>query len=178
MAAEPQGLAVEHVVVGVDGSPPSVRALAWTLRAAVRQGWTVGVVTAWPDPATVFVHDVPGHFSAPRHEAAQVQETAIEEACRGLPRPPPIVSHVVNAHPVEALEELGAEARLIVVGSQGEREPRHHARASIGESLALLVHCPVLVVGDDTPGEPDTARPHRLVTAAAHRSRGDDEDEK
>lgn len=136
----------EHIVVGVDGSPPSTRALGWALRVAARRGWTVVVLTAWPDPADVFVHDVPGHACAPRARATAAQASAITQACATLPVPPPVVADVVNAHPVTALCDGARNARMVVLGSCGEQSPNRASRASVGESLALLTRCPVVLV--------------------------------
>lgn len=157
----------EHVVVGVDGSDASTDALAWALRQASRHGWTVDVVTAWPASDEVFVHDVPGHFSAPRQQAVVAQDRAVAKTLAGLPDPPPVRTHVDNASPVAALCEHARTARMVVVGSQGGTHTTPTARASLGDSLALLVECPVVVLheGGTVPGDHVDQRPLERASA-------------
>lgn len=147
-------------MVGVDGSPPSIRALVWAVRLARRRGWTLEVVTAWPDADSILVHDVPGHFSAPRQRAFAAQDAALAEARATGAGGTSVLSTIVNAHPVEALASRAASARLVVTGAHGAGpDPgRHHDRAAVGESVATLVRCPVVVVHDagrtSTPARP------------------------
>jgi nucleotide-binding universal stress UspA family protein len=148
----------ECVVVGVDGSAPSSRALLWALRLATRHGWTVDVVTAWPEPAAVFVHEVPGHVCAPRERAAAVQARALRVALGTVPDPPRVRCHLDNAHPVVALRQRSQSAELVVVGSGGGSRALHPGRPSVGESLALLARRPVVVIHDHAADDP---RPHR-----------------
>jgi nucleotide-binding universal stress UspA family protein len=148
------------LVVGVDGSTPSIKALIWALRVGRLHGWSVEAVTAWPEAAAVLVHDVPGHSSAPRHEALRAQARAIERALAVVEDPAPLTSSVVNAHPVSALLERAAHARMLVVGSHGStRPPSQRDRASVGDTLTLLAACPVVVVGDEPEQDPGPQTP-------------------
>ncbi len=138
---------VAEVVVGVDGSEPSTRALIWALDMARSHGWSVDVITAWPDAGSVLVHEVPGHFSLPRHRADEAQRTALTNALLTIDSPPVVETHLVNARPVTALRERAATAQVLVVGSHGDDRPSDHRRRTpIGEALKPLVPCPVVVV--------------------------------
>lgn len=140
------------VVVGVDGSEPSTRALIWAMRVAKSRGWTVEAVTAWPDAGAVLVHEVPGHFSQPRQHACEAQESALAEAQRAVGGYSAVDTAIVNAHPVVALRQRAAGARLLVVGGHEDpRPPAHAARPAVGDSLALLVDCPLVVIQEE-PG--------------------------
>jgi nucleotide-binding universal stress UspA family protein len=149
----------ECVVVGVDGSAPSARALEWALRLAARHGWTVELVTAWPEPAAVFVHEVPGHVCAPRERAAAVQASALRLALTSVPDPPRVRSHLDNAHPVVALRQRSQSAELVVVGSGGGTRHPHPGRPSVSESLALIARRPVVVIHDHAA---EVRRPRRV----------------
>ena len=156
------------VVVGVDGSEPSTRALAWALEVAATRGWAVEAVTAWPEAGAVLVHDVPGHHSEPRHRAVTTQARSIEAATRAVPRVPELTSVIVNSHPVDALLERSVDARLLVVGSHSPEvahEPRH---VPVDETLALLCPCPVVVVRAKEPlrRSPDNEAPAPPATTS------------
>ena len=139
------------VVVGVDGSEPSTRALAWALDVATTHGWAVEAVTAWPEADAVMVHDVPGHHSEPRHRAVTTQARTIEAVTRAVAAVPDLSSVIVNSHPVDALLRRSADARLLVVGShtQGGAHERRHV--PVDETLALLAPCPVVDVRAKEP---------------------------
>jgi nucleotide-binding universal stress UspA family protein len=175
ISIRPQDERPADVVVGVDGSGPSVRALIWALRLADQRDWTVEVVTAWPGADSVHVHDVPGHFSAPRQRAFAAQGAALTQARETVGNGSAARALVVNAHPVEALAARGASARLLVTGSHADRRrpPGHRGRASIGQSLALLVRCPVVVVHDARTRHQATTPP---VTSSPRRSRPPDDE--
>jgi nucleotide-binding universal stress UspA family protein len=138
-----------------------MRALVWAVDLAGRLGWTVEAVTAWPEVDAVWVHDVPGHFSAPRQRALQAQDTVLAEVRQVSGGVVTVDTDIVNAHPVDALSELAGDARLVVVGAHDARRAsrRHPGRRSVGESLALLVECPVVVVHDTSPAERAQAAP-------------------
>jgi hypothetical protein len=160
------------LVVGVDGSAPSVAALAWALRAGRLHGWSVEAVTAWPEAAAVLVHDVPGHSSAPRHEALRAQARAVERALALVEDPAPLTTRVVNAHPVPALLERAGHARMLVVGSHGStRPPSQRDRASVGDTLTLLAACPVVVVGDEPAQDPTPQDPTSQTPTSRHTPR-------
>lgn len=142
-----------RIVVGVSGSPSSVAALAWSLRLAAGRTWGVDVVTAWPAGSDVFVHEVPGHVSAPRTQAAQAQDTAMR-ACLDLWRDMSFVSlSLENARPVDALLHHAAGATLIVVGTpSGQRSSGPGVSQSgsthegVAEVCARSGPCPVVMV--------------------------------
>lgn len=140
------GLRRDVVVVGVDGSEPSTRALAWALDVAATRGWAVEAVTAWPEADAVMVHDVPGHHSEPRHRAVTTQARTVETATRAVAAVPELASVIVNSHPVDALLRRAADARLLVVGSHGGDRPLDRRHVPVDETLALLSPCPVVVV--------------------------------
>ena len=150
------GLRRDVVVVGVDGSEPSARALAWALDVAATRGWAVEAVTAWPEAGAVMVHDVPGHHSEPRHRAVTTQARTIEAATRAVAAVPELTSVIVNSHPVDALLERSAEARLLVVGSHGREGAHEQRHVPVDETLALLSPCPVVVVRANEPAHSST----------------------
>jgi nucleotide-binding universal stress UspA family protein len=156
------------VVVGVDGSEPSTRALAWALDAAATRGWAVEAVTAWPEAGAVWVHDVPGHHSEPRHRAVTTQARTVEAATRAVATVPQLTSVIVNSHPVDALLQRSADARLLVVGSHGREGAPDRRHVPVDETLALLSPCPVVVfrAKDPTRSSPDNEAPASPATTS------------
>jgi len=144
------------VVVGVDGSPASIDALRWALSLAKVRCWDVEVVTAWPEAGAVLVHQVPGHCCAPRERAVSAQARAMATAVGGGAGGPRVMPLVVNAHPVEALLEHAAGARMLVVGSHGQcpGRARPGTRPSVATTVAHLASCPVVVVGEEAHPAP------------------------
>lgn len=142
--ARPSETAGGRVVVGVDGSADSVAALSWAVTLAARRGWLVEVVAAWPEPSAVFIHEVPGHFCVPRHQAMEAIRSAIEETSSQVDSLPPIVTHVANAHPVEALLERASGASLLVLGVGSGAA---HRRDAVAQTCGLLAECPVALIG-------------------------------
>ncbi|GCD89086.1 universal stress protein [Nocardioides sp. LS1] len=139
-----------RVVVGVDGSDSSIQALTWALEVATAGGRTVHVVTAWPEPGEVFIHEVPGHFCETRARAVLVQREALDIALeRAGRRPVAITVDVANARPVDVLVRAARRGDLLVVGAPRPTiPPRHHDQ--VGESCSRLSPCPVVVV-EPTP---------------------------
>lgn len=141
----------EVIVVGVDGSPPSVHALIWAMLLAVQRDWTVEVVTAWPDADSVWVHEVPGHFCEPRAQARLAQEGAIRSALAVLEVVPNVRTRLPNERPEDALVSASSRADLLVVGSHGHRAAGRRAR--VGDACASSAHCPVVIVEQDSTEE-------------------------
>lgn len=132
------------MVVGVSGSDASGRALAWALELAEGRGWTVDVVTAWPDLGEPFVHEVPGHYCDARGRAVRGLERVLQ---RCAVEPSPTVRLCVdNADPVEALAGRAVGADVLVVGASGAGRSRRRGLPPVGETCSPVVDCPTIVV--------------------------------
>lgn len=120
------------------------------MSVAAERGWTVEVVTAWPEVEAVLVHPVAGHYCEPMGLAVSAQRRALEEALSAAPSAPPVTTRLINARPAEALAERSHAARLVVVGST-RRSTVHEAPVSA--AVGRFSACPVIVVDHD--GEPE-----------------------
>lgn len=145
-----------RVVVGVDGTPASVAALAWALRTALASGAELDVVTAWPDPGDVFVHEIPGHYCVPRGRAQEAQEAALVATGAGDTRVPALRTHLDNSHPVNALVEHADGAGVLVVGASHPHEGSRHL--PVDRLCVLLAECPVVVV-EETDESDESEQP-------------------
>jgi nucleotide-binding universal stress UspA family protein len=137
------------IIVGVDGSGHSQRALAWAMHeAAIRQV-----------PLTVLtVHEaVRGYYSgvavfpddpARTEEARQLAQAETDKVLAGLdePRPASVTVTAVHGFPVEQLIDAGKDADMIVVGSRGAGGFTRLMMGSVAGQVAQHAHCPVLIV--------------------------------
>jgi hypothetical protein len=142
----------------VDGTPSGVDALVWALRHAVDHDMDVEVLTVWPDHRSALVHDVPGHFCAPRWTARVGQEKTVREALDAVCTPPHVRTTLENADAAEAIVRASERHDLLVLGSGRPPEP-HRLTDRVIEGAA----CDVVVVGP-----PPTASRHDRA-ADAHR---------
>ena len=132
------------VVVAVDGSEASVRAMVWALRHAASLGLRVEALTAWPLHGPVFLKEVTGHFSEPRWRAREAQAEAVSRALAAVDDAPPYDLRVVNAELVEALTRVATKAVLVVAGSdradQGSGPVRltDRLRRALGDLLVVV----------------------------------------
>jgi hypothetical protein len=124
------------IVVGVDGSNASVRALVWAMQEAVKLELDVEVLTAWPAHRAPMVHEVPGHFNESRNHAVVAQRQVVSQAESELGRLPHLTERLENRPPLEALLDASSTSRMLVVGS------RHSRRHQFGvESQRLVDRC-------------------------------------
>lgn len=145
-----RGSTGSDVVVGVDGSADSRRALRWAVDVALGRGWSVEVVTAWPHDAPVFLHDVPGHHSDARDRARVVQQQVVHEVLRELSAEVRLHTTLENARPERLLAERAHDSRLLVLGAAGGH--------GLAERCRELGTCPVAVLRPDCV-EPEVLPP-------------------
>jgi nucleotide-binding universal stress UspA family protein len=136
------------VVVGVDGSPESERAVAFAVEQAVARGTDVHAVYVWN---ILDVHDygVVEERYIHADEAAKAQRLLTEATSGWTDRYPEvtIVRHAEHGmHPVTELSRIAEGAGLIVVGSRGHGG---FLGLRLGSTVDGLIRCapvPVAVV--------------------------------
>lgn len=140
----------KRIIVGVDGSDPSVQALRWAVRLAELTGATVEAVTAWDFPPFYGT----GGWTPPLEElypgdlANTVLDEAITQAFDGPP-PVEIAKRVAQGAPARVLIDASKGASLLVVGNRGHSALAEAALGSV--SLACVHHaaCPVTIIHGD-----------------------------
>lgn len=147
--------AIGRIVVGVDGSDLSHRALEWALDAARVHGAAVEVVHTWAMPygaGSPFI----GVFDAtPVEEIAhRTLDAAIESAdTDGLSSP--LTRKVTGGSAATAILEAAEHADLVVVGSRGLGGFKGAVLGSVSNQVAHRASCAVVVVpptdGRETP---------------------------
>lgn len=133
----------QRIVVGVDGSEPSLAALHWAVRQAKLTGAAVDAVTAWSYPA--------GYGMAPVLDEYDFQDGAkqgLADALRTVDPDVPVRAVVLEGRAAEALLRQAQGADLLVVGSRGHGALAAPFLGSVSLSCVLHAHCPVLVLRD------------------------------
>jgi nucleotide-binding universal stress UspA family protein len=144
----PDSTSQPHVIVGVDGSPESLEALAWAGRYAAATGATITAVHAWHYPAA-------GPVPAGRPPQAitdQVRQTMQETLDKaltdvfGTATPDNIDTKVAYGHPAMVLVNESEGADLLVVGNRGHGAFHGMLLGSVSIHCVTNATCPVVVV--------------------------------
>ncbi len=147
------------IVVGVDGSPQSQRALGWARFLAQASASTVQAVTVWQPLAVRRWGDVTGWAVAlpqgwdPAGVARQGLVDTLDAAF-GEQQPPGLQTTVAEGDAAKVLLEVSRGAGMLVVGSRGHGGFAGLLLGSVSAAVAEHATCPVLVVHGATPPPP------------------------
>lgn len=148
------------VVVGVDGSAPSRKAVRWATREAMLRNVPLGLVHVLPTAvATLPGLTWPGtpppvelsqwHEDEGRRVLADAMSVVKDAAGNG--EVPEVNIELFYSPLVPTLVDLSKEARMVVVGSRGRGALRRVLLGSVSNGLVHHAHCPVAVIHQDTP---------------------------
>ncbi len=130
-----------RIVVGIDGSLGSTRALQWALEEAVIRSASVEAVYAWQYPPIGTFAVRPAHSE---QFVREVVEAAAEYAGRSAPEVP-FTSRTTCTPTVPALLDACQGADLLVVGSRGHGRVRDGVLGSVAHQCARHARCTVVV---------------------------------
>jgi nucleotide-binding universal stress UspA family protein len=136
------------IVVGVDGSYGSRRALEWAIDEARRRSDELIAVHAWSLPIVVgtFEAVIPVAENVDfQKEAEGYLERTVKEVAGGDPDVP-IRLEATQRPAASALVHASRDAELLVVGSRGFGGFRGLLLGSVGQQCAQHSHCPVVIV--------------------------------
>lgn len=142
-----------RIVVGVDGSDPSIDALRWGAKLAATLSVGVEAVTSWAWPSTYGMGGVLEIWS-PEADAKTNQDDAISKAFPGS-EPAGLLRTVREGHAARVLLDASADAAMLVVGSRGHGGFVGLLIGSVSAHVAEHARCPVLVIHDQTPVGPE-----------------------
>ena len=143
------------IIVGVDGSGHSQRALEWAMKEAAIRHVPLTVLT---------VHEaIRGYFSgvamypddpARTEEARTAAQAETDKVLARLdgPRPGSVTVKAVHGFPVEELVNAGKDADMIVLGSRGAGGFTRLLMGSTASQVSQHAHCPVLIVPPEDRG--------------------------
>ena len=145
----------ELVVVGVDGSPQSVRALDWAARYAAASGARVQALRAWHYPGVAGQAPVGKAPEPVRHEAEKDVRAPLDEAVAKVRAAQPgaeVEARLGYGHPAQVLIEASKEADLLVVGSHGHGAFTGMLVGSVSIHCVTGAFCPVVVIRGSDAG--------------------------
>ena len=140
-------MADKRIVVGVDGSPSSIKALRWAIGQAKLTGAEVEAVTAWSYPS--------GYGWAPSGEggvdfegdAGKILFEALAEVS-GIAPDVVVEPLVAWGHAADVLVRAAEGADLLVVGSRGHGGFAEMLLGSVSQQCVHHAPCPVLILRD------------------------------
>ncbi|MFF7192881.1 universal stress protein [Streptomyces sp. NPDC008079] len=141
------GTAAGRIVVGVDGSEPSLKALRWAARQAALTGAALEAVIAWEMPSAYGWAGLPGLPDDVDLEANadQILARAVEAALTPE-QATTVTRRTVLGNPAQAILDSGEGADLIVVGVRGHGTFRSTLLGSVSHTVTVHASCPVVVV--------------------------------
>ena len=143
------------IIVGVDGSGHSQRALKFAMKEAVIRHMPLTVLT---------VHEaVRGYYSGAAiypddpirtEEARSAAQAETDKVLAGLdgPHPESVTVKAVHGFPVEELINAGRDADMLVLGSRGAGGFTRLMMGSTADQVTRHAHCPVLIVPPENRG--------------------------
>lgn len=140
------------VVVGVDGSQGSARAMTWALDEARTRQLPVRVVTAWAwGGSSGGCRDAAGVVRQARH----TQEALVRAVLARFPGAlPELTTELVQGDPASTLIERSRDGVLLVLGSHGLTGGTTSSVGSVADTCLRYGSCPVVVVpADSTRGQ-------------------------
>ena len=140
------------IIVGVDGSENSGRALGWALREAAQHHVPLTVMTVLPAlarPATrIFwgVHAYPENSSNPEPARMAVQEFVDKVASEIDETVPEVSLSMATGDAAEELVKASRGADMLVVGSRGSGGFARLLMGSVSSQVTHHATCPVVVI--------------------------------
>lgn len=142
---------VKKVVVGVDGSEGSRRALRWAASEASVRGDALELVHVWEQPQAYAPQGLGAYPIDPEPiegAARALLEELVAEA-RGLVPGVEVRGELVEGPPAQALLDAARNADLLVVGSRGLGGFASLLLGSVSHQVSHHAPCPVVLVPED-----------------------------
>ncbi len=145
-------MAIRNIVVGIDFSDSSNRALDQAVFLAKSSGAKLHLVHAYRLPIQVesmYGISIPADLGLSIRDAAarKLEKSRARVADSGLEADCHLIDSGAAEAVVAAAEKIGAD--LIAVGTRGLTGIKHVLMGSVAERVAHTAHCSVLVVRDD-----------------------------
>jgi nucleotide-binding universal stress UspA family protein len=134
------------IVVGVDGSPHSQKALDWALdEAALRKAHLTVLAVA---PAAASIWGITGQFSPAQETQDKVNQAAKEVVDQAISSHgyQDVSLRTVSGVPADELVKASQDADLLVVAARGAGGFARLRMGSVSDQVARHAHSPVVVV--------------------------------
>ena len=139
------------IIVGVDGSDHSRRALDWAMREAVKHHLPLTVMSIHPPPArpatSIYwgVHSYPENSFDPEIARMAVQQF-VDKVAGEIGEAPEVTVSVGTGDVAEELVNASRDADMLVVGSRGGGGFARLLMGSVSSQVAQHSRCSVLIV--------------------------------
>jgi nucleotide-binding universal stress UspA family protein len=143
------------IIVGIDGSGHSRRALEWAMQEAAVRHAPLKVLTVHPVVAGYTGTAVPYPEDAGlADQAGKAAQEEVDRTLAGLTgsRPEAVTVQAVSGIPAEALIIASQDADLLVVGSRGSGGFGRLLLGSVSSQVTHHAHCPVVVIPSEDRG--------------------------
>ena len=153
------------IIVGIDGSHCSQRALEWGMNEATIRHVPITVVTVYQPDAGYWGRVAPYPSDRARAERARTElaqaeharaaaREAADKALAGLEddRPVSVTVKAVSGNPGEEILSTAPDADMIVVGARGAGGFARLLMGSVSTHLIYHARCPVVVIPPDDRG--------------------------
>jgi nucleotide-binding universal stress UspA family protein len=137
------------IIVGVDGSGHSQRALEWAMNEAAIRHVPLTVLTVHPAMVGYFGGVVTSAQDQELTEQVQAAVTAeADKVLAGLrgPHPESVTVKAMHSFPVGELINASMDADLVVLGSRGAGGFTRLMLGSTADQVVRHAHCPVTIV--------------------------------
>jgi nucleotide-binding universal stress UspA family protein len=142
------------IIVGIDGSAHSRKALEWAVSEAAVRHAPLTVLTVHQAAAGYWTSPVAypgdGDLTGESREVAQKETDAVLADAPEGSRPPSVTVQAVTGLPAEELLRAAAGADMVVVGSRGAGGFARLLLGSVSTQLTHHAHCPVVVIPADS----------------------------
>lgn len=147
------------VLVGADGSMPSLHALDWAVAYARRWDWDLHVVCTYSLPSFTAA-SLDGGYAALDDTAIQEGARAVLEEARGRAERSGITTTatLTTGDAAGVLVEMSKDHGLAVVGTRGRGGFTERLLGTVSSALPAHAHCPTVVVpwrGDGSTDHPE-----------------------
>lgn len=138
-----------RIVVGVDGSVSSRRALAWAANEAELRDWDLEVIYAWSLEGVAWASPLTAMLLRDR-DLDERGQAILDEALRELGETgASITATIVHDTPADALLWAAESAQMLVLGGRGS-DPLNGFRLRTTHARCLRdAKCPVVLIPED-----------------------------
>ncbi len=146
------------IIVGIDGSESSVKALKHASRLAAALGAPLEAVTVWQLTHTIYDISRSEPDWTPERDIEKLLSDAADAAF-GESRPAGFTMTVLQGNPARTLIRYSADAEMLVLGSRGHGGFTGLLLGSVSNATVAHASCPVLIVhnNDEVPVAAETA---------------------
>lgn len=149
-------MSTKPIVVGVDGTPASDRALEWALDEAVVRGCPLHVVNAWNFEALTDWTETSAQRAQSESEA--VLDQALRAAGARRQEMPEVVRKSLRGDAAETLEQASEGAAMLVVASHTGHHIRQVVLGSTSMHVVRHARAPIVVIPVSDRELAETAR--------------------